>query len=106
LADAAVSGPVDEAMLAISGPVTLAEVSRWRESLLAALGRGVPVNLDVADAGPWDASGVQLVVSAVRTSRTTGPAVRLSRVPNVFLAIADQAGISEWLADAIHDRLA
>lgn len=105
MGDPAVLGAAGETTLAISGPVTLGEVSRWRDALLGALGAAQPVNLNLADAGPWDAAGLQLIVSAVTTGRSVGPPVRLCRVPQVFLSLADQAGAADWLADVIVDRL-
>jgi ABC-type transporter Mla MlaB component len=85
----------------VSGPVTLAEAPRWREAILAALARGQDVRLDLAAAGPWDAAGLQLVLAALASGRRAGQAVRLARVPRVFLAAAEQGALADHLADSI-----
>jgi anti-anti-sigma regulatory factor len=89
----------------LSGPVTLAEAPRWKEALLGAFSAGRPVRIDLESAGPWDLAGLQLLISALATGRRGGVPVRLDRVPRVFLAIADQAGLTGRLAEAIDGRL-
>jgi anti-anti-sigma regulatory factor len=92
---------VTEATVDVTGPVTLSEVPRWRDELLAALGEGRPVRLDLSGSGPWDAAGLQLMISAIATGRQAGIPVHLSRVPGAFQAILEQAGAREWLAPSI-----
>ncbi len=90
--------------VALTGPVTLGETPRWREALIAALAEAKPVRIDLAASGPWDLAGLQLLISAVATGRRSGQAVRLAHVPRGLLAIADQAGVADRLAETIDDR--
>jgi len=91
--------------LVVSGPTTLVEAPRWRDALLAALAQGKDVRIDLATAGPWDLAGLQLLLAALVSGRKGGQTVRLVRVPRVLLAIAEQAGLGDRLADAIESRL-
>jgi ABC-type transporter Mla MlaB component len=104
----AASGAVERPVttLVLSGPVTLAEAPRWRDALLSALAEGKAVRLDLAASGPWDLAGLQLILSAMATGRRSGQAIRLARVPRVFLAIAEQAGLADGLSGAIEGHLA
>jgi ABC-type transporter Mla MlaB component len=86
-----------EITVAIRGPVTLAEVPRWHQVLLAALEAGQPVQLDLGGSGPWDAAGLQLVLSTITTARRSGVALRLDSLPGVFRAVVEQAGAGTWL---------
>ena len=93
------------ATLVVSGPVTLVESPRWRDALLAVLAEGQDVRIDLATAGPWDLAGLQLLIAALALGRKGGQPVRLVRVPRVLLAIAEQAGLSDRLAEVIDSRL-
>ncbi|MBX6314648.1 MAG: STAS domain-containing protein [Isosphaeraceae bacterium] len=81
--------------------MTLAEVPRWREALLAALAEGKDLRVDLAAAGPWDLAGLQLILAALATGRRAGRSIRLVRVPQVFRAIAERAALTDVLAEAI-----
>ena len=99
------SGERTATTLVVAGPVTLGEVPRWREALIAAFSEAKAVQIDLAASGPWDAAGLQLLISAIATGRRSGQTVRLVHVPRCFTAITDQAGASGWLAAAVADRL-
>ncbi len=90
-----------EVSLAISGPLTLEEVPRWRDAWLSAAASARLLTVDLAEAGPWDLAGLQLVVAGLASARRGGSTVRLIRVPEVCLAIAEQAAIAEVLAGCI-----
>jgi ABC-type transporter Mla MlaB component len=90
----------------MSGPVTLSEVPRWREALIAAFSEAKPVRIDLDASGPWDLAGLQLLISALATGQKSGQEVRLVHVPRGFTAIAEQAGVSERLAEAVDNPLA
>ena len=87
-----------EVTLAITGPLTLSEVPRWRDAWLAVGASARVVTVDLADAGPWDLAGLQLILAGLASARRGGASVRLVRVPEVCLAIAEQAGVAEVLA--------
>jgi ABC-type transporter Mla MlaB component len=82
----------------VTGPVTLAEVARWRDAFADGLARGPGLRIDLEGTGPWDVAGVQLLLATIATAERTGRPISLSRVPNVLSAVAERAGL--------HDRLA
>ncbi len=51
--------------LALTGPITLYEVSAVCESLRIALAEGKPLRIDLSDSGPWDLAGLQVLISCV-----------------------------------------
>ncbi len=93
------SGTRDETVsVAVTGPVTRAEVEWWRGAILEAMSRPGPLRIDLAASGPWDVSGLQLLLSVLRTPRKAADSVRLTRVPRVVLAIAERAGVADVFA--------
>jgi ABC-type transporter Mla MlaB component len=84
--------------ITLAGPATLYESAEIRELLLAALSGGKDLRIDLETSGPWDLSGLQLLISCVVSGRKAGQAVRLIHVPRVFAEIADRAGLSGWLS--------
>lgn len=83
------------ATIEISGAVTLAEAPRWRDALLAAFATGKPVHVRLANAGPWDLAGLQLLISAVATARETGQALALLDFPKSASKMAERGGLSD-----------
>lgn len=86
--------------VALSGPATLYELAEIRESLLTALAVGKDLRIDLETTGPWDLSGLQLLISATASGRRAGQAVRLVNVPRVCVEIAGRSGLSAWLNEA------
>ena len=84
----------------LSGPITLYESSEVRDTLLAAMSQGKNLRIDLETSGPWDLSGLQLLISAVASGRKVGRSVRLINVPGVCREIGDRSGLSAWLAAA------
>jgi hypothetical protein len=82
----------------VTGPVTLAEAVRWRDAFADGLARGRGLRLDLHGSGPWDLSGVQLLLAAAASGRCVGRPIVLARVPNVLTAIAGRAGLLDRLA--------
>lgn len=85
----------------LSGPATLYESSELRETLLAALGEGKDLVLDLETSGPWDLSGLQLLIAAVVSGEQSGSSVRLANVPGVCVEIAERSGLLDWLHGAM-----
>ena len=81
----------------LSGPATLYELSEIRESLLSAFSEGKDLRIDLETSGPWDLSGLQLLISATSSGRKAGQSVRLVHVPRVCAEIAERSGLSDWL---------
>jgi len=81
----------------LSGPATLYELAEIRESLLAAMAGGEDLRIDLETTGPWDLSGLQLLISATASGRRAGQSVRLVNVPRVCVEIAQRSGLSDWL---------
>jgi ABC-type transporter Mla MlaB component len=62
------------------------------------MSRAGPLRIDLAASGPYDVSGLQLLLSVLRTPRTSGDPVRLARVPRVLFSIAERAGVADVFA--------
>jgi ABC-type transporter Mla MlaB component len=88
--------PVSTIML--SGPMTLYESAEVREQLRTALEAGQPLRLNLETSGPWDFSGLQLLISAVASGRQAGLEVRFDHVPRVCTEVAERSGLRDWLA--------
>jgi ABC-type transporter Mla MlaB component len=83
----------------LEGPATIYEVSALREILREELAAGGDFRIDLGDTGKWDLAGLQLLVSCVRTGRSRGRDIRLTRIPRVCEEIAERSGLAEWLRD-------
>jgi anti-anti-sigma regulatory factor len=89
-----------EHVLQLSGPVTLYESGEVREILLGALAEGsATTTIDLETSGPWDLSGLQLLVAAEHSAARFGTVVRFTRVPTVCTEIAERSGLGGWLRD-------
>lgn len=86
--------------LQLEGPITVAQVAEWRSALLAVLERGKPVRLGLGGAGPWDAAGLQLVLSALASGQRSGIPVRLEGIDEGFRSIAERAGAAGAIAES------
>jgi ABC-type transporter Mla MlaB component len=84
--------------LLLTGPITLYEVSAVCESLRLALSEGKPLRIDLSDSGPWDLSGLQLLISCVSSARNRELEVRLANVPEACDQVAQRSGLATWLA--------
>ncbi len=84
--------------VAVTGPVTLAEVAQWHHELSDAFSRGQGLRVDLAGSGPWDLSGVQLLLAAATSGERAGRPIVLAHVPNVFKAVAERAALRDQLA--------
>ena len=89
----------------LSGPITLYESNEVRETLLAAIGEGRDVVVDLETSGPWDLSGLQLLVAAVASGQKGGTKVRFAQVPKVCTEIAERCGLHSWLRDLTDSSL-
>lgn len=83
--------------VALSGPATLYELPEIRETLVTALAEGKDMRIDLETSGPWDLSGLQLLISATASGRRSGQAVRLANVPRVCAEIAERSGLADWM---------
>jgi ABC-type transporter Mla MlaB component len=83
--------------LVLTGPITLYEVSAVCESLRVGLSEGKPLRIDLSDSGPWDLSGLQVLISCVQSARNRDLEVRLAGIPDVCAQVAERSGLSGWL---------
>src|SRR5438067_13603807 len=83
--------------VALSGPATLYELSELREALLSALAEGKDLRVDLETSGPWDLSGLQLLISASASGRKAGQSIRLVHVPSACAEVAERSGLAGWL---------
>jgi ABC-type transporter Mla MlaB component len=82
----------------VTGPVTRDEVARWRDAFSDGFARSPGLRIDLADSGPWDLAGVQLLLAAMASGRRLGRPVVLAGVPNVLRDVAERAGVLDRLA--------
>lgn len=94
-----VGDPSGAHVVQVSGPVTLYESSEIHEALLSALGDGGDLVVDLATSGPWDLSGLQLLLAAVASGRKAGRRVSFTQVPKACAEIADRCGLGAWLRE-------
>ena len=83
----------------LSGPVTLYESAEVHETLRSALADGGDLVFDLETSGPWDLSGLHLLLAAVASGRKLNRSVRFVRVPKVCAEIAERCGLDGWLRD-------
>lgn len=84
----------------LSGPITLYESGEVREMLRAAVTERKDLRVDLDASGPWDLSGLQLLVSLVNSCEKAGVSVRFLNVPGVCREIAERSGLGPWLAES------
>jgi STAS domain len=83
--------------VAVTGPVTLAQVAHWHGALSDGFSRGQGLMLDLAGSGPWDLAGVQLLLAAIASGQRAGVPTVLANVPNVLMAVAERAALRDQL---------
>ena len=82
----------------VTGPLTRDEVARWHDAFADGLARGRGLRIDLAESGPGDLAGVQLLLAAIASGRRAGWPIILARVPDVLTAVAERAGLRDRLA--------
>jgi ABC-type transporter Mla MlaB component len=87
----------------VTGPVTRAEIQRWRDDFSEALPRSQSLRIDLAGSGPWDLAGVQLLLATMASGRIAGRSISLARVPNVLKVVAERAALLDRLAAIAED---
>jgi anti-anti-sigma regulatory factor len=83
----------------LPGPATLYESNEIREHLLASLQEGGDLVFDLETSGPWDLSGLQLLVAVIASGKKAGLSVRFAQVPKSCLEIAERSGLGDWLRE-------
>ncbi len=89
--------------VAVTGPVTRAEVAGWRVDFSASLARGRGLRIDLGGSGPWDLTGVQLLLSAIASGERVGRPIVLAGIPNVLRTVAERAGLLDRLMAIAED---
>jgi anti-anti-sigma regulatory factor len=89
----------DANVVQLSGPVTLYESAEVHETLSSALADGGDLVVDLETSGPWDLSGLQLLLAVVSSGRKAGRRVRFAQVPKVCAEIAERCGLEGWLRE-------
>jgi ABC-type transporter Mla MlaB component len=87
----------------VTGPLTQDEVARWHEAFTGGLTRGRGLRIDLAESGPWDLAGVQLLLAAIASGKRTGWPIVLAGVPGVLTAVAERAGLWDRLVAISED---
>jgi ABC-type transporter Mla MlaB component len=82
----------------VTGPLTRDEVAHWQMAFADGLVRGRGLRIDLAESGPFDLSGVQLLLAAIASGQRTGWPIVLARVPDVLKVVAERAGLLDRLA--------
>lgn len=92
--------PGEVKTVGLDGPVTIYEVAGLREAFREALSEGVDLRVELDETSKWDLSGLQLLVSCVRTARDEGRRLTLAKVPRSCVEAAERSGLAEWLESA------
>lgn len=87
----------------VLGPVTRAEVARWRDVFSEGLAEVQGLRLDLEGSGPWDLAGVQLLLATIASGRRAVRPISLRRVPGVLSAVAARAGVLDRIAAITED---
>jgi phospholipid transport system transporter-binding protein len=83
--------------LVVRGAVTLADVSQWRESGLAAIDRD-GLTIDLAGVSEADSSALSLLLEWQRAAKARGFGIRYRGLPDNLRSLAQVYGILELLA--------
>jgi len=78
--------------------MTKAEVVRWRDALSETVARGQNVRLNLAESGPWDIAGLQLMLALIASCDRAGLHLALTAAPQVFVTVAERAGVLDRFA--------
>jgi anti-anti-sigma regulatory factor len=84
----------------MTGPVDLTQAPRWRDALNQAFAEGHDIRIDLADTGPWDLAGLQLMISAQASARRAGRHLQFLELPRVFRDVCERAGLVELFDSA------
>jgi len=68
----------DREILKIEGPITICRIGELKERFMNSLEKNEVTDLDVMDVQECDSSGVQLLLSAIRSARETGKRINIS----------------------------
>lgn len=90
-------GGAADAGLVLPGELRMSEAPGLKERLLAALAADVPLRLDAEAVSATDASGLQLLLAAVRSAHARGREVQWRAVSAVLTRDARQIGIDREL---------
>ena len=82
-----------DANLRVDGPMTIGEVARWRDELGDMLACAGGIRLDLSASGPWDLSGMQLLLAVLASCEQRYQTLRLINPPSVFLNLAERSGL-------------
>lgn len=77
--------------------MTIYEATDWREQFQGNLKPGTALDVDLHTSGPWDITGLQLLISLVRTGKHQDSQVRFVLVPASCRDVARRAGLANWL---------
>ena len=83
--------------LLVRGKVTLADVTRWRESGLQAIDRD-GLTIDLAGVEDADSSALSLLLEWQRAAKARGFRIRYSGLPDNLRSLAQVYGVLDLLA--------
>lgn len=68
----------DSEILKIEGPITICRIGELKERFMSSLEKNEVTDLDIMDVTECDSSGIQLLLSAIRSARETGKRINIS----------------------------
>lgn len=85
---------------AIAGDMTIYEALALKDQLLAPLGQGEPVEIDLAGVTGIDCAGLQLLILASNAARAGGTPLRFCRHSPAVLEVLALCKLDSMLGDA------
>lgn len=87
----------------VTGPMTLAEASGWRDDFADGLARFDELRLDLGRSGPWDLAGTQVLLSLRVSAERNRVTLKLANVPAVFMNLVERSGLLDQFIPLFED---
>ena len=88
---------VEGDVLSLSGELSVATVSRYYETGLAAIDQGASVQIDLAEANIVGSAGIALMIAWQRRALEQDKPITIVNAPEHFLDMAEVSGVRDIL---------
>jgi anti-sigma B factor antagonist len=87
--------------LRIDGDLTIYRAAELKQLLLAPLGEGVTLELDLSGVTEFDTAGLQLLMLARNTAQAAGGELKLSAHSPAVIDVLDLLNLTAWFGDQL-----
>ncbi|MGE5467616.1 MAG: lipid asymmetry maintenance protein MlaB [Ignavibacteria bacterium] len=84
----------------LEGELSIGAAAAVREQLLAAIGGGAEVEVDLGSVTEIDSAGIQLMLAAAKEALAAGKRIRFAHPSPAVVDLFGLCGLAAWLADA------